>query len=77
MNISIKKTKAQLSELIDLILNKEVETITITKHNKPVAQLVPLCSKKLKRIGAAKKEMENFDLDLNDFNSIRVEVFGE
>ena len=45
MNISIGKTKAQLSKLINLILNKEVETVIITKHNKPVAQLVPICSK--------------------------------
>lgn len=76
MNLSIYETKSQLSKLVQLIIDNKEESITITKNGKPVVQLVPICKKNSKRVGAAKKEMEGFDLDLQEFNSIPVEDFG-
>ena len=76
MNLSIYETKSQLSKLVQLIIDNKEESITITKNGKPVVQLVPICKKNSKRVGVAKKEMEGFDLDLQEFNSIPVEDFG-
>ena len=75
MNLSIYEAKSKLSKLVQLIIDNKEESITITKNGKPVVQLVPICKKNSKRVGAAKKEMEGFDLDLQEFNSIPVEDF--
>lgn len=75
MNLNINEAKSKLSKLVQLIIDNKEESITITKNGKPVAKLVPICKKNSKRVGAAKKEMEGFDLDLQEFNSIPVEDF--
>lgn len=76
MKISISEAKANLSKFIQLLINGKEEMIIISKNGKPVAQLTPIQMKNSKRIGAAKKEMAGFDIDLNTFNSIPIENFG-
>ena len=76
MELSIYETKAQFSKLVQLIIDGKEESITISKNGKPVVQLVPICKKNSKRIGNAKKEMKDFDLDLDEFNSISIGDFG-
>ena len=76
MELSIYETKAQFSKLVQLIIDGKEESITVSKNGKPVVQLVPICKKNHKRIGNAKKEMQGFELDLDEFNSIPVGDFG-
>ena len=58
-----------------ILIDGKEESITVSKNGKPVIQLVPIAKKNSKRIGAAKKEMQNFNLDLDEFNSISIEDF--
>ena len=76
MELSIYETKANFSKLVQLLIDGKEDSITVSKNGKPVIQLVPICKKNSKRIGAAKKEMEGFELDLEEFNSIDVGDFG-
>ena len=76
MELNIYETKANFSKLVQLLIDGKEESITVSKNGKPVIQLVPICKKNSKRIGAAKKEMEGFELDLDEFNSIDVGDFG-
>ncbi len=76
MELSIYETKSQFSKLVQLLIDGKEESITVSKNGKPVIQLVPICKKNSKRIGAAKKEMEGFNLDLDEFNSISIGDFG-
>ena len=50
--------------------------VIITKNGKPVAQITPICKKNSKRVGAAKKEMDGFDISLEDFDAIPTLDFG-
>lgn len=76
MELSIYETKSQFSKLVQLLIDGKEESITVSKNGKPVIQLVPISKKNSKRIGSAKKEMQDFDLDLDEFNSISIEDFG-
>ena len=76
MELSIYETKSQFSKLVQLLIDGKEESITVSKNGKPVIQLIPISKKNSKRIGSAKKEMENFDLDLDEFNSISIGEFG-
>ena len=76
MELSIYETKANFSKLVQLLIDGKEESITVSKNGKPVIQLVPICKKNSRRIGAAKKEMEGFELNLDEFNSINVGDFG-
>ena len=76
MELSIYETKSQFSKLVQLLIDGKEEAITVSKNGKPVVQLVPICKKNSKRIGSAKKEMQELDLDLDEFNSIAIGDFG-
>ena len=76
MELSIYETKSQFSKLVQLLIDGKEESITVSKNGKPVIQLVPISKKNSKRVGSAKKEMQNFDLDLDEFNSISIGEFG-
>ena len=76
MELSIYETKSQFSKLVQLLIDGKEESITVSKNGKPVIQLVPISKKNSKRIGSAKKEMQDFDLDLDEFNSISIGEFG-
>lgn len=75
MEISIYDAKTHLSNLIQQLIDEKEEVIYISKNGKPVVQLSLIRNKKSKRIGAAKKEMKDFDLSLEEFNSIPVDDF--
>ena len=76
MEINIYDAKTNFSKLIQALIDGKEELFIITKNGKPVAQMSTLTKKNNKRIGAAKKEMENFDISLEDFNSIETLDFG-
>ena len=76
MELSIYETKTNFSKLVQLLIDGKEDSIIVSKNGTPVIQLVPICKKNSKRIGIAKKEMEGFDLDLDEFNSIPIEDFG-
>ena len=76
MKVSISEAKANLSKIIQSLIDGKEEQVIISKNGKPVVQMTLLTKKNSKRVGAAKKEMEGFDLSLEDFNSISVGDFG-
>lgn len=75
MEISIYNAKAHLSNLIQQLIEEKEDVIYISKNGKPVVQLTLIRNKKSKRLGAAKKEMKDFDLSLDEFNAIPVDEF--
>ena len=76
MEISICKARTKLSKLVQLLIDGKEDSITITKNGKPVVQLSPISKKNSKRIGIAKNEMKDFNISLEEFNSISTEDFG-
>ena len=76
MEISIYDAKTHLSNLIQQLVDEKEEIIYISKNGKPTAQITRIAKKNSKRIGAAKKEMEGFDITVDDLNSIEIEDFG-
>ena len=77
MEINIYDAKTNFSKLIQALIDEKEETIIISKNGKPVVQMTLIAKKDSKRIGAAKKEMEGFNMSLEDFNSIVVDDFEE
>lgn len=75
MEISIYDAKTHLSNLIQQLVDEKEEIIYISKNGKPVVQLTLIKSKKSKRLGAAKKEMKDFNLSLEEFNDIPINDF--
>ncbi len=75
MEISIYDAKAHLSNLIQQLVDEKEEIIYIKKNGKPIVQLTLIRNKKSKRIGAAKKEMKDFNLSLEEFNDISIDEF--
>ena len=76
MEVNIYDAKTNFSKIIQSIIDGEEEMVVISKNGKPVAQLTPIAKKNSKRIGAAKKNMGNFNISLEDFNAIPIEDFG-
>ena len=75
MEINIYDAKTHLSNLIQQLVDEKEEIIYISKNGKPVVQLTLIKNKKSKRLGIAKKEMKDFSLSLEDFNSIPINDF--
>ena len=50
MNVSLHGAKTQLSKLLDLV--EDGEQIVIERHGRPVAQLVPVRSRRVSALGA-------------------------
>lgn len=76
MELSIYETKTNFSKLVQLLIDGKEDSIVVSKNGVPVIQLVPLTKKNSKRVGIAKKEMNGFDLSLEDFNNIEIGDFG-
>lgn len=76
MEASIYETKTNFSKFIQMLIDGKEESIIVSKNGVPVVQIMPLTRKNSKRIGIAKKEMNAFDLSLEDLNSIPVGDFG-
>ena len=75
MEISIYDAKAHLSSLIKQLEDENEDVIYISKNGKPIAQLTLIKNKSSKRLGAAKKEMADFDLTQEEFDSIQIDDF--
>lgn len=76
MEINIYDAKTQLSKLIQMLIDKKEDEITICKNGSPVVKMT-LVQKKTKRIGVAKEEMANFDITQEQLDSIDVNEFFE
>ena len=74
MEINIYEAKTNLSKLVQMLIDKEEEDITLCKNGVPVVKMT-LIKKANKRLGAAKEELKGFDLSLEDFNAIPVDEF--
>ena len=59
-----------------MIADGTEDVIIISKNGKPTAQITRIAKKNSKRVGAAKKEMEGFDITVDDLDSIEIEDFG-
>jgi len=77
MNISVQDAGIFLLELIDQLINGGEDVVFIAENGKPIAKLTLVKKAQNKRLGVAKKEMENFDLSLEEFNNITTEEFYE
>ena len=77
MEISIYNAKANFSKIIQDLIDGKEEVITISKNGKPVVQMTLINKKNNKRIGSAKKEMEGFDLSLEEFDAIEIDEFED
>lgn len=76
MELSLYETKTNFSKVIQDLIDGKEETIIVTKNGKPVVQMTLVSKKNSKRIGIAKKEMQGFDMSLEDFNAIPSLDFG-
>jgi len=78
MQVNIFDAKTELSKLIKMIENKEEQSITIARHGKPVAVLVPYVRQDVSnRIGLLKDAvLYNGDID-QDNESIAEMFYGE
>ena len=75
MEICVSEAKTHLSNLIQQLIDGKEDIIYISKNGKLVAQLTLVKNKKYERLGAARKEMQGFDLSLEDFNNIPIDCF--
>lgn len=75
MEISICDAKRNLSKLIQQLIDEKEDVIYISKNGKPVAKLTLIKDKKSMRLGAAKNEMKDFNLSLEEFNNISIDEF--
>ncbi len=76
MELSIYEAKSNFSKIVQSLIDGKEETVIVSKNGKPVVQITLIAKKGCKRIGAAKKEMEGFDISLEDFNAIPTLDFG-
>ena len=75
MEINIYDAKTNFSKLIQQLVDEKEDVIFISKNGKPIVQMTLITKKNTNRVGAAKKEMEGFDISLEDFNSIPIDDF--
>ena len=75
MEISLSNIKTNFSKIIQSLIDGKESVIYITKYGKPIAQMT-LVKETNERVGIAKKDMERFDLSLEDFNSIPIDGFN-
>ena len=76
MEYNIYDAKKHFSRIIQTLLDGEEDQIVILKNGKPVVRMTMISKKCPKRVGIAKKEMEGFDISLDEFNSIPTLDFG-
>ena len=75
MEINIYDAKTNFSKLIQSLVDEKEEVIFISKNGKPIVQMTLINKKNTNRVGAAKKDMEGFDISLEEFNSIPIDDF--
>lgn len=77
MEVNIYDAKTNLSKIIQLLVDQKEDYVIISKNGKPLVKMVLLQDKNSKRVGIAKKELKDFDMSLEEFNSLDVEGFDE
>ena len=75
MKIDISDAEKNIDKIMDALSNGEVDTILVCKDGIPVVQMKSISNETNLRVGAAKKEMNGFDLSLEDFNNIETPLF--
>lgn len=76
MELSIYETKTNFSKVVQALIDGKEDVVIVSKNGKPVVQITLISKKNSKRVGIAKKEMNDFDLSLEDFNAIPTLDFG-
>ena len=76
MKTSIYEAKTHFSKIIQDLVDGKEEIIIVSKRGEPVVQMTLVAKKNSKRVGVAKKDMEGFDISLEEFNSISTLDFG-
>ena len=76
MKCSISYLRKNFSIIINLLSSGKEKTVIVTKRGKPFLLFTPFLNNSKNRIGIAKNEMEDFEISLQDFNSIKIEDFG-
>ena len=76
MEISIYEAKTHFSKIIQDLVDGKEEIVIVSKNGKPIVQMTLVTKKNSKRIGSAKKEMEGYDISLDEFNAIPTLDFG-
>ena len=72
MEVNIYEAKANLSRLIQFLIDEKEDEVIICKNGTPVVQMSRIQpKKKTRRIGIAKGKLPDLDLDV--FNSVDVE----
>jgi prevent-host-death family protein len=67
MNVSVHGAKTHLSKLLDLV--EDGEAVVIERHGRPVAQLVPVRSRRASALGAMRGQFtmaEGWERPLSD-----------
>lgn len=70
MELSLYEAKTNFSKVVQDLLDGKEEIFIISKNGKPAVQITLVNQKNTKRVGIAKKEMNGFDISLEDFNAI-------
>ena len=78
MELSLYETKTNFSSIIQSLIDEKEEAIIVTKNGKPVAKIIPFKGTREKRLGLLRKAKGDFDISLEDFNSIQInDDFGD
>ncbi len=70
MELSLYDAKTNFCKVVQDLLDGKEDIVIVSKNGKPAVQITLVSQKNSKRIGIAKKEMEGFDISLEEFNSI-------
>ena len=76
MELSLYEAKTNFSRVVQDLLDGKEEIVVVSKNGKPAVQITLVSQKNSKRIGIAKKEMSDFDISLEEFDSIPTLDFG-
>ena len=76
MEMSLYEAKTNFSKIVQDLLDGKEDVVVVSKNGKPAVQITLVSQKNSKRIGIAKKEMKDFDISLEEFDSIPTLDFG-
>ena len=74
--MSLYEAKTNFSKVVQDLLDGKEDVIVVSKNGKPAVQITLVSQKNSKRIGIAKKEMKDFDISLEELDSIPTLDFG-
>ena len=76
MELSLYEAKTNFCKVVQDLLDGKEDIVIVSKNGKPAVQITLVNQKNSKRIGIAKKEMNGFDVSLEEFDSIPILDFG-